>query len=108
MDKFKSLTSKDGRVVRLKVGFSWPAMFFGFFWAMFHRAWRLALVMGLAFYTLVLIDELFVRGSQNLFLLGSMLLAYVALMVVCGKYGNTWLASELLRKGYSEKYEHDA
>lgn len=108
MDKFRSLSSTDGRVVRLKVGFSWPAMFFGFLWAMFHRAWRLALMLALAFYTLIIFDELFIRGSRNLLLLVSMLAAYVVFMVICGKYGNTWLASELLRKGYSEKYEHDA
>lgn len=83
-------------------------MFFGFMWAMFHRAWRLALMLAFAFYTLVLFDEFFVKGSQSLLLLGLMLSAYVAFMVVCGRYGNTWLASELLRKGYSEKYEHDA
>lgn len=65
-------------------------------------------MLAFAFYTLVLFDEFFVKGSQSLLLLGLMLSAYVAFMVVCGRYGNTWLASELLRKGYSEKYEHDA
>ncbi len=92
----------------MKVGFSWPAMFFGFFWAMFHRAWRLAFMLALAFYALVIFDELFVKGSRNLLLLVSMSVAYVVFMVICGKYGNSWLASELLRKGYSEKCAHDA
>ena len=108
MAKFIYLTSTEGKVVRVKVGFCWPAAFFGPLWVMVKRSWRLALLLALAFGALVFFDEAFVKGSRNLWLLIPMLLAYISFIVVCGKYGNAWLVSELLRTGYSVGPEHDA
>lgn len=108
MAKFISLISKEGKVVHVKVGFCWPAALFGPFWAVVKRAWRLAFLLALTFGALVFVDEALVKNSRNLLLLTPMLLAYIAYMVVCGKYGNAWLVDELLRKGYSAEPQHDA
>lgn len=108
MAKFIYLTSIDGKVVRVKVGFCWFAALFGPLWAMVKRSWRLAFLLALSFSGLVFFDEAFVKDSRNLWLLIPMLLGYISFIVVCGKYGNAWLVSELLRKGYSAGPEYDA
>lgn len=105
--KFVLLTKED-KEVRVKIGFSWPAALFGFLWAMFKRSWRLSFFLALAFYSLVIFDEVFVQGTQNLLLKLSMLMAYIAVMVIFGKYGNAWLINELKRKGYLVKGEPNA
>jgi hypothetical protein len=94
------LQAPDGSVVRVKNGFSWPAFFFGPFWALVKGAWRLLLLLVASFGALVLVDQAFVEGSENIFLAVSMLVAYVTYMVVCGRNGNTWLLWEFERKGY--------
>lgn len=108
MTQFVYLSSERGDVRRVKVGFCWPAALFGPLWAAVKRAWRLAICLALAFGSLVFLDEAYVQRSRNVYALLLMLVAYIAFMVVCGKYGNSWLIWELQREGYSPGPARDA
>ena len=91
--------ARDG-IAEVKVGFSWPAFFFGALWAAAKRMWfpefllLLAAEAGLWFVTGVADPRQ--NGAITLIGLG----ANVVFAVVCGRYGNRWLAASLLRRGY--------
>lgn len=91
--------------VRVKQGFSWPAFLFGSLWAAAKRMWFPTFI-AMAFMDCVL---WFVTGyaeaqrAQELALLGTALsLVYAYLR---GRYGNRFLATSLLSRGYVDRGE---
>jgi hypothetical protein len=86
-------------VVGVKVGFSWPAFFFGSLWAVVKRAWAL-------FAVLLLVDAALWFGSgyaaqsRNALLVLAFLGANLAYAVIRGVYGNRWLGVSLRRRGF--------
>ena len=86
-------------IVLVKQGFSWPAFFFGSLWALARRIYPV-------FFVMLVIDALlwFITGyaaaqhALGLALLG--LLGTLVYAVVRGKYGNRWLRSCLVARGY--------
>ncbi len=86
-------------IVLVKQGFSWPAFFFGSLWALARRVYPVFLAM-------LVIDALLwfvtgyaaAQGAGGLALLG--LLGTITYAVVRGKYGNRWLQSYLVARGY--------
>ena len=98
--KFQALQSPRGKRVTVKIGFCWPAFFFGALWAIYHRLWSISARLIVVWVSLIVIDESVVKPSQCLPLLIAMLVAYVIYVVVCGKFGNAWRANHLLSRGY--------
>jgi hypothetical protein len=89
--------------IHVKQGFSWPAFFFGSLWAAAKRMWFPTFI-AMAFLDLVL---WFVSGyaeaqrAQGLALLGAALsLIYAYLR---GRYGNRFLETSLLSRGYVDR-----
>ena len=86
-------------VVGVRVGFSWPAFFFGSLWAIVKHAWGL-------FAFLLLVDAALWFGSgyaaqsRSAFLLLLFLAANLAYAIVRGVYGNRWLVGSLRSRGF--------
>lgn len=99
---FKSPT---GEMVRVKKGFSWQAFFVGSLRTVLKRTW---LLMGLALIGYLMVawsGTSFVDSSRNVALLFALLVVYFLYMVFCGIYGNRWLVSSLLRRGFRQVSE---
>lgn len=89
----------SGKAATVAVGFSWPALLFGPFWAFAKRQWLLGLLLTAGFLVANVIAELAIAsGSLATLLLSLVLLVGYAL--ACGFYGNRWLRYLLQREGY--------
>lgn len=102
MSEFTYLQSKNGTRRRVKSGFNWYACIFGALWAFANRAWLLGLLLLLPALVLKVIEQFvysYVEGAAgSAFVLG----LYLAVMYVCGRNGNAWLARSLQWQGYRE------
>jgi hypothetical protein len=89
----------DRGFVRVKTGFSWPALFFGALWAVTKGLWLVALAM-FAAEALIWFWSGYAeaRGNSGLALAG--LLFQLAYRVVIGRHANAWWRAKLLRQGY--------
>lgn len=84
--------------IRVKNGFSWPAFFFGFLWAYYHRLWLYG--SALLAYNVVL---MWTAGSILTASAGSLLFQLVlniVISVLLGVYSNRILQYDLKRRGY--------
>lgn len=87
----------------VKIGFSWPALFFGFFWMLLKRMWGLAGIWFLLYLGLFFFDKVTMEMSQNevpaaVYLILS--LGYFALWLIPAFKGNEWRENNLAKKGY--------
>ena len=80
--------------ILLKEGFCWPAFFFSFLWALWHRLWLVALLLVLASAALEAVMSQF---GANDTLRGAVTLG-VAVFV--GATANDWRRRGLAKKGY--------
>ena len=88
-----------GRYAYVKVGFSWPALFLGSFWAVAKRRWWLLLLM-LAMDACLWFGSHLATGMR----IGPMMLlmagAELSYLLARGWYGNRWLEASLRSHGY--------
>jgi len=91
--------SPEGEVVRVKIGFSWQAFFIGSLKAGVRRTWVIAGVACVAF-LLYAWQGKATASSRTMALLLALGCLYVGYMTFCGLYGNRWLVSSLLRRGF--------
>ena len=95
----------------IKRGFSWPGFFFGIFWALVKKLWKVAgllllgiLVSGIFFQLLTKygrsIDHFLL--SNVIILLGSLgdIIVPVIIWIVTGFKGNKWAKYDLINRGY--------
>jgi hypothetical protein len=101
MSSYRQFKSPDGHVVRVKVGFSWQAFFVGSWRAMARRTWPLVLT-ALGYLAFLRTGPPFHQSPRLLALTALVLLFYFAYMVFCGLFGNRWLVSSLLRRGFRQ------
>ncbi len=88
----------------VKVGFSWPALFFGVIWMLAKRLWGLAAIW-IALYSICgIIEVITLRSGINPLLQGIIYLilfgVYTGLWLVPGFKGNKWRERYLERRGY--------
>ena len=105
MKQFNVYKSATGDVRAVKIGWSWPGVLFGIFWTLYCRLWA---VSGIIFATCIGVSIL--QGvieasnpySQDLKTFSGLIgvIFSVGLMVIIGKYGNSWLENDLRKKGY--------
>jgi hypothetical protein len=98
---YQKLQSPQGEHASVKVGFCWPAFFFGPLWALYHRLWSIFARLIIVWVSLVVIDEVVVQRSGSLPMLSAMVVAYFLFFGVCGKFGNGWRVNHLLGRGYT-------
>ena len=87
-------------LIKVKQGFSWPAFWFGSLWAAAMHMWLpdfllLCIADAALWFTTGYAQA---HGELGLVLLG--LVATVAYACIRGRYGNQWLASSLVARGY--------
>lgn len=83
-----------GDTVAVAVGFSWPAFFLGFMWALSKKMWFAAFAMLVISILLMFTGFLGEEGDIIGFFLS------VLFGVACGQYGNRWHQLSLERQGY--------
>ena len=82
----------------MKLGWSWPAFFFDFLWALFKKMWWLG---GCIFAAFVLLESLFSMEDEALYEL--VILAFIVLRVIFAVNGNRWRENNLQSRGYDYK-----
>jgi len=85
----------------VKVGFSWPAFFFGSFWMLDRGLWGRAAFWLAGYSAAKLVATLAdkVQPTDYLGVLHASIL--IALELIAGANGNRWWEKDLLRRGYS-------
>jgi len=95
----------------IKRGFSWPGFFFGIFWALVKRLWKVAGLLVLTIFVSSIFFHLFTKFGHSIdhfllsnliILLGSLgsLIAPVIIWIITGFKGNKWAKSDLINRGY--------
>ena len=87
----------------VKVGFSWPALFFGILWMMYKKLWLFAGIIITLFFLLSLIETMIIQSQNsgiqvtiNLFLI----IFYFVLWFLPAFKGNKWRENNLSNLGY--------
>lgn len=104
MRKFNVYTHPIQGYEAVKIGFSWPAFFFGLFWMLVKKLWVFA---GLWFSIYVICslvetiaDKTMEEGEQALVNL-VLLVVYFALWLIPSFKGNEWRDKNLSKRGYT-------
>lgn len=93
----------------VKIGFSWPAFFFGLFWTLAKRLWGCALAWFAALLVLAIVDVLLGMAIARMGASESVLVAVLVLFLsfgvlslylVSGFKGNQWREANLEKRGY--------
>lgn len=80
--------------VFVKEGFNGYAFVFGIFWAIYHRIWKLVLLI-------VLFNAMMVyMGNRELFSPLSLAVMQAGFQAIIGLHANDWLRSKLKSRGY--------
>jgi hypothetical protein len=89
----------------VKVGFSWPAFFFGIIWMLAEKLWGLAGLWFAAYLVLALIEAVTDQSRES----GSQAFVYLilaagnfALLLVPAFKGNKWREENLSKRGYEQ------
>jgi len=86
-------------VEAVKVGFSWPAFFFNFFWMLIKSLWVQASVYLIACILLSNLDKVAEKANSD-FLDTMMLIFIPAAMFIPGIMGNKWREKKMQKQGY--------
>jgi Protein of unknown function (DUF2628) len=100
MAKYIYLTLSGKKTIVSKIGFCWPALLFGPFWALHKKAYKLAVMLLLVMAFFSLGSDLLLRNGKHVLLATLLLLVQLVFIFLCGKFGNKLLTYELVRKGY--------
>ena len=90
-------------LVAVKVGFSWPAIFFGFFWMLVKRLWGIVALWFLGYLAMVFLEAMQKASGDGVFALVMALVVfagYLGLWLVPGFKGNAWRETNLAKRGY--------
>jgi hypothetical protein len=101
MSKYRVYKSPTGDIVRVKMGFSWQAFFFGSLSAVLRRVWLLAIVAGLFYLSQSYFSGAPTPTSRTEALALALLGLYGVYMVFCGVNGSRWLSDSLRRRGFT-------
>src|SRR4030042_1169559 len=87
----------------VKVGFSWPAFFFGGIWMLVQKLWALAGLWFGAYIVCFLIETVTEKSEQSaaqaiVYLI--LVVAYLALWLLPPFKGHKWREGNLLKRGY--------
>ena len=99
MKQYKVFKHPSGTSEAVKQGWSWPAFFFSFIWAMVKKIWGLG--VGVLIGTLVFG---FIVGAAGGGEGGDALINIVAIIVnvIFGMNGNSWREKNLISRGYEQ------
>lgn len=92
MKQYKVFVHPSGNSEAVKQGWSWPAFFFGFIWAMVKKMWGLGVAVMIA--TIVFIA---IAKSEALINIVSLIAS-----IVFGMNGNSWREKNLVSRGFEQ------
>ena len=100
MKQYKVFANPQGRCEAVKQGWSWPAFFFGWVWALVKKIWPLGIGIGVGFFALGFIMGLAGAGQAGFAVID---LAGLVVAVTLGINGNRWREGNLVNRGYELK-----
>lgn len=111
MNKFDVYQHPIRGYAAVKIGFSWPGLFFGIFWALVKRLWKVAGLLLLFFFVSEMFFPLLIKFGNSIdhfflstviALIGALgnLFAPVIIWIITGFKGNKWAKSDLINRGY--------
>ncbi|AEI14129.1 Protein of unknown function DUF2506 [Flexistipes sinusarabici DSM 4947] len=100
MKQYKIYANPQGNYEAVKQGWSWPAFFFSFIWAMVKKMWGLGVGVLIAFLVLGFIIGASGSGSGGDALIR---VASIIVKIIFGVNGNKWRESNLPKRGYEYK-----
>ena len=87
----------------IKIGFSWPAFFFSYFWLLVSKLWRYSILIIGSFICLVIIETVIEQSPES----GLQAIAYLVIALgyffvwmVAAFKGNEWLEKDFIDKGF--------
>jgi len=98
--QYKVYANPQGNYEAVKQGWSWPAFFFSWIWAMIKKMWGLGIGVLVAFLVLGFIIGAAGAGSGAEVLVN---IAGIIVNIVFGINGNQWRESNLPTRGYEHK-----
>jgi hypothetical protein len=101
MCTYRLYKSPDGKVVRVKMGFSWQAFFVGSLKAIVRRTWLLGLLGAFFYVSSAYYNGAPTASSRTEALLLVLLAFYAVYMLFCGVNGSRWLIDSLRRRGFT-------
>ena len=102
MRQYKIFEHPNGKIEAVKQGWSWPAFFFGWVWALVKKMWSVAgAVIAGGILAGCLLEGVFEVSTSTVEAL-QFLLSF-ALGVVFGAAGNQWCQNNLQAHGYEYK-----
>jgi hypothetical protein len=87
----------------VKVGFSWPALFFGLIWMLLKKLYVLAVAWFVGYWIIGIIEAVIDKSNDGgAQVLGSLIIVAgaFALWLVPGFKGNKWREDNLTKRGY--------
>ena len=108
MKSFNVYKHPSHGIEAVRVGFSWPALFFGILWMLAKRLWGLAGIWFVALIVLSLVEKVADQsredGAQALVYL-ILAVAYFALRLIPAFHGNKWKEKDLSKRGFEHSAE---
>ncbi|MCG3117335.1 MAG: DUF2628 domain-containing protein [Candidatus Manganitrophus sp. SA1] len=100
MKQFKIFKHPSGAIEAVKQGWSWPAFFFGFVWAMMKKMWKLSIGVVLAILVIGFITG--IAASEEM---GEAILNGIGMTanLMFGVHGNSWREESLIARGFAVK-----
>ncbi|WDT75723.1 MAG: DUF2628 domain-containing protein [Candidatus Manganitrophus sp.] len=100
MKQFKIFKHPSGAIEAVKQGWSWPAFFFGFVWAMMKKMWKLSIGVVLAILVIGFITG--IAASEEM---GEAILNGIGMTanLMFGVHGNSWREESLTARGFTVK-----
>lgn len=105
MKTFNIYTHPNEKKQAVKVGFSWPAFFFGFIWMLCKKLWFIAFSVFALNIVLTIIEKIaFESFSDKALLLTyvSLIVLYICIWLVPAFQGNKWREHNLMSRGYTK------
>ena len=95
MKHYKIFINRYGSLDAVKVGWSWPALFFIWIWAMIKGMWILGFCILLLFIIISIIFSAVAVGDTLIFL------SHLSVGILFGINGNRWRENNLMSKGFN-------
>jgi len=101
MKNIKVFKNEHGDFKGVKIGWSWPAIFFSFFWCFYKKLFLLGLTI--IIFSILLSDEVYYSFFTNAYVkLAIDIIFLIFFTVLLGKYGNRFVERSLIKRGYRE------
>ena len=98
--EYKIFKHPTGSIEAVKQGWSWPAFFFTYIWAMVKKMWALGVLVFVGWFVLGIILNAVATSSERSVII---FMSGIIINIVFGVNGNSWREKNLLARGYKIK-----